>query len=301
MTIRELDPVRDAAGVVALAREASPTSVISPEAWLHRERTVPQRARLRAWVAEQDGELVGEGYALLTFFTEGSDTALVAVTVRGSHRRQGIGSLLYDRVAEHAGRIGATSQLVTFYENAAGVAFARARGFDEVRAEVAASLDPRTVGRRPSPGVDLRSVADVDPRLVHHVDLEATRDMPATEPVDVIPYEEWEEHVLQHPLFTAEGSFVAMAGDVAAAVSLLLVDPESRRAANMFTGTLRGHRGRGLGLAVKLASIEWAAANGVEQIVTTNDETNAPMLAINRKLGYAPSGRRVEYLRDPSR
>ena len=48
------------------------------------------------------------------------------------------------------------------------------------------------------------------------------------------------------------------------------------------------YRGRGLGLAVKLASIRWAAANGITQMVTTNDETNAPMLAINRRLGYAP-------------
>jgi len=32
--------------------------------------------------------------------------------------------------------------------------------------------------------------------------------------------------------------------------------------------------------------------------VTTNDETNAPMLAINRRLGYRVAGRRVEYRRD---
>jgi hypothetical protein len=32
-------------------------------------------------------------------------------------------------------------------------------------------------------------------------------------------------------------------------------------------------------------------------MATTNDETNAPMLAINRRLGYRPFGRRVEYLR----
>jgi RimJ/RimL family protein N-acetyltransferase len=65
----------------------------------------------------------------------------------------------------------------------------------------------------------------------------------------------------------------------------------------MFTGTLRAYRGRGLALAVKLASIAWAREHGVTSMQTNNDETNAPMLAINRRLGYRPAGRRVEWVR----
>jgi GNAT superfamily N-acetyltransferase len=296
-SIREVEPERDAAAIVALEREAWPTIVTSPASWLHRERTIPERAHLRAWVAEDDGKIVGEGYALLTFFSERSETALVGVTVTASHRRQGLGARLYELASDHAGAIGGTSQLVKLYENDEGVAFARARGFSEVRAEAESAVDPRTVTGRPPAGVDLRTVADVDPRLVHAVDLEATLDMPSTAPVEDIPYDEWEQHVLQHPLFTAEGSFVAMVDGVAAAVSLILADRESGRATSMFTGTLSAYRGRGLARAVKLASIEWLVANGITQLVTTNDETNAPMLAINRRLGFRPAGRRVDYLR----
>ncbi len=152
-------------------------------------------------------------------------------------------------------------------------------------------LDPRTVTELPAAGVDLRPITDVDPHLVHEVDLEATRDMPSTEAINAMPYEEWEQHTIQHPLFTAEGSFVAMVDGVAAAVSLLCVDTESGRSLNMFTGTARAYRGRGLGLAVKLGSIHWAAAHGITTMVTANDAENAPMLAINRRLGYMPSGR----------
>jgi len=67
---------------------------------------------------------------------------------------------------------------------------------------------------------------------------------------------------------------------------------------SMFTGTRRAYRGRGLALAVKLASINWAAANGITRLLTYNDATNAPMLAVNARLGYQPLGRRVEYLKD---
>ena len=38
--------------------------------------------------------------------------------------------------------------------------------------------------------------------------------------------------------------------------------------------------------------------NGIRAAWTTNDETNAPMLAVNERLGYTSRLRRVEYLRE---
>jgi GNAT superfamily N-acetyltransferase len=297
MTIRELDPERDADDIVELLREAIPHGVFSRGAWLHRVRTIPERAEQAGWVAVAGGKVVGSSWAFRTFFSKGSTTAECSVNVRASHRRRGLGNELYARVLAHVEALGSTSLLASFPESDAGVAFATARGFREERAEAESVLDPRTVDERPPPDVDLRAVADVDPRLAYEVDVAATRDMPSTETIDEIPYEEWVGHVLEYPFFTAEGSYVAMVEGVAAAVSLLIADEESGRGANMFTGTQRAYRGRGLGLAVKLASIAWAREHGITQIATRNDETNAPMLAINRRLGYVPGGRRVEYLK----
>ncbi len=278
-----------------LLREASPLIVLSRDSWLHRLRTIPERAEQAGWVVEDDGKVVANSWAFRTFFTEGSTSAQCAVNVRASHRRRGLGTALYERVLAHVEALGSTSLLASFPENDAGVAFATVRGFHEERAEAESVLDPRTVEERPAPDVDLRRVADVDPRLVYDADIAATRDMPSTETIDEIPYDEWVGHVLEYPFFTAEGSYVAMVDGVAAAVSLLIADEESGRGANMFTGTQRAYRGRGLGLAVKLASIGWAKEHGITQIATRNDETNAAMLAINRRLGYRPGGRRVEY------
>jgi GNAT superfamily N-acetyltransferase len=298
MTIRELDPERDAGGIVELLLEAMPLAVLDRDSWLHRLRTIPERAQQAGWVAEDAGKLVGNGWAFRTFFSEGSTSAQCSVNVRASHRRRGIGSELYARVLTHVEALSATSVLAGFPENDAGVAFATARGFHEERGEAESVLDPRTVEERPAAEVDLRSVAEIDPHLAYEADIAATRDMPSTETIDEIPYEEWVEHVLDYPFFTAEGSYVAMVDGVAAAVSLLLADEESGRGGNMFTGTQRAYRGRGLGLAVKLASIAWAREHDITQLATRNDETNAPMLAINRRLGYVPAGRRVEWLRD---
>jgi Acetyltransferase (GNAT) family. len=295
-SIREIDPERDAADIVALVLATSPTAVISEESWRHRTETVPERARMLELVADADGKVVARMASFLHFF--GGANAYVNLVVASAHRRQGVGSELYRLGEEHALTLQPAALMSEFFENNDGVRFVTKRGYREVRAETTSVLDPRTVSAGPPTGIDIQPVRDVDPRLVYAVDEAATRDMPLTEPFDEVPYEEWVGHVLDHPLFTLDGSFVALEDGIATAVSMLTVDAESGRASNMFTGTLREYRGRGLGLAVKLASTNWAAQNGITQVVTANDETNAPMLAINRRLGYVPAGRRVEYVKD---
>jgi len=296
MTIRPIDLDRDAPDIVAMAREATPTAVVSVESFVHRERTVPERADRRSWVAESEGRVVGRVAVFRNFFTEGSNKGFVFGNVLESHRGQGIGSALHERGLAYARELGVDGLLSHFYENDAGVAFAEARGYRLVRAEAESAVDPRTIDDRPDPAVELLPVSDIDPRLVYEVDVQSSLDIPATEPMDHIPYDEWIGHVLEHPLFIADGSFCAMVDGIAAATSFLCADFESGRGTNMFTGTLRGYRGRGLALATKLAVLHWSAEHGITQIVTTNDETNAPMLAINRRLGYRPVGRSVEYL-----
>jgi GNAT superfamily N-acetyltransferase len=276
-SIREIEIERDAEALTQLMRETQPTAVVNVAAFVHRVRAVPARARLRQWVAEVDGRVVGRADCSLTMFAEGSGIGRVLVAVRGDHQRRGIGTALYDTALEHARRLDVDRLLGNFHENDAGVAFAEARG---VRSRAC------------------RNRVELDPRLAYVVDIEATHDVPSTEPFEGMAYEEWEEHVLRHPLFTAEGSFVAFDEGEPAAVSLLVADHDAGRAANMFTGTRSVYRGRGHALAVKLASIEWAAANGITKIATYNDATNAPMLAINRRVGYVASGRRVEYVKE---
>jgi len=298
MTIRPLELERDADDLVLLVRDAVPTAAVNRAAIVHRISSLPDRAGLRIWVAEVGGETVARADAFMNFFSKGSRTCFIGITVRSDHRRRGIASRLHELCVGHAVELGADGLITNFYENPAGVAFALAYGWREVRAETESILDPRTAREQPPADVDLRPMPEVDPRLVWRVDAEATLDVPQTETVDDIPYDEWEEHVLRHPLFEPEGSFVAVVDGVVAAVSLLVADRESGRGTNMFTGTLRKYRGRGLARAVKLATTHWAAANGITQITTTNDETSAPMLAVNRRLGYKPGGRRVEYLRE---
>lgn len=293
MTIRDLAPERDAEALAALGREVWPSSTGNAASFAHELRSMPERSRHRGWVAEVDGAVAGWSFAFLNFF--GGTAAHLFVAVGGAHRRQGIGAALYDLAETHAQSLAAPELVANFYETPEATRFAEMRGFRETRAEALSVLDPRTVTERPA--AEVRPLTAANFRDAHRIDETTTRDMPLHEPVTEIPYDEWEGWVLRSPLFQPDGSFIAYADGEPAALSLLTANLESGRAMNMYTGTLREFRGRGLGTAAKLASIHWAAAHGVTQMFTTNDETNAPMLAINRRLGYVPAGRRVEFSR----
>jgi GNAT superfamily N-acetyltransferase len=298
-SIREIDVDRDAPALTALVREINPSAVVDVASMIHRLRSVPDRAEAKGWVAVLDDDVAGRVEVWRNFFTEGSRSIFVDVSVFPRYRGRGIGSALWERGASYAAELGGGTLLTSFHENDAGVAFATKIGFSPARAETEAVLDPRDVTEEPDSNVELVPVRDADPRLVWRVDLEATLDMPQTERVDTIPYDEWVRHVLEHPLFRGDGSFVAMVDGVAAACSLITADLESRRSHNMFTGTLRAYRGRGLAHPVKLGSIQWARHHGITSMATHNDESNAAMLAVNRRLGYRPAGRRVEWVRNP--
>lgn len=294
--IRPLDIDRDAEAIAQITREANPLAVINAEGFAHRLRTIPETSKPQTWVAEADGTVVGVATAFLSIFAPGSGDAGVHVTVAETHRRHGVGGALFDRALAHTRELDAKRALTHFHANDDGIAFAERRGFVEVRSETEAMLDPRTVSERTH--ADARPMTDVDPHLAYEIDIESTYDMPSTEEFAGMTYDEWAEHVLDYPLFSREGSFVVFDGGEAAAVSLVNVDHETGRAGSMFTGTRRAFRGRGLALAAKLASIEWAATHGVTSMYTYNDATNAPMLAVNKRLGYKPAGRQVEMLKE---
>ncbi len=294
MTIRATNPDQDVEALVEIERRAEPFSKMNAASWLHRERSVPERARLGAFVAELDGQVVGEGYAFLPWWQEGQAHISVAVLERA--RRRGIGAALYDAAFAHAETLDAMRITAMFYETPAGVVFATERGFHEARAEQISSVDPRTVTEEPA--AEVRPASEVDPHVLWQIDETSALDIPLLDPYEPMSYEDWLPFTIERPLYQAEGSFVAYADGEAAAWSMLAADLESGRGMTNYTGTLPEFRGRGLARAAKVASLRWAAANGITRVATMNDETNAAMLAINNRLGYKPAGRRVEYVRE---
>ena len=82
-----------------------------------------------------------------------------------------------------------------------------------------------------------------------------------------------------------------------AGLTMIRVDRPSGRAENNLCGVRRAYRRRGLALLLKSHSLHRAAELGATIALTDNDETNAPMLAVNRRLGYSQFARRLEWER----
>src|SRR5207247_11030877 len=138
---------RDAGAAVRVANMVNPHFVSTRESWLHRRRTLPERAHGLWLVAEVDGEVVAQARAGLTIFTDVTDTGYVDIAVDEGFRRRGIGSALYERCESHAREIGAARLSTQFFESPAGLAFAQARAFEFGRGPAPPSVDPRTVDR----------------------------------------------------------------------------------------------------------------------------------------------------------
>jgi GNAT superfamily N-acetyltransferase len=96
------------------------------------------------------------------------------------------------------------------------------------------------------------------------------------------------KNVFEASWFRADTQILAAHGENWVGLSAIGVYKEDNHAYNAFTGVLRDYRGRGLAQALKLQTILLARREGMRYIRTHNDSKNAPMLAINRKLGYKP-------------
>ncbi len=248
----------------------------------------PPAALRRDWVAESGGEIVGYAHAALDSSAPGRGKARLWIGVRREQRGQGIGAELFRIVEEHL-RSGNATRLRTWVDgDPAGERFVRQRGFELTGADRVSDVDPRAV--------DLSRLRELEAGNLRLVSLaEALDDVEALFerysageaelPNDLA---EWKWDDLAHPNLSQEGSFVVLDGDQPAAFCFLTVDPERGVAHNQLTATLPGYRRRGLALLVKLATTRWAAANGIERILTENDRENSGMLALNESLGYRP-------------
>jgi GNAT superfamily N-acetyltransferase len=285
--IRELRQ-EDADAAARLGLAVNPHRIETGELIWYRATKPPPRALHRDWVAELDGRLVGHAFAGLERSGANPGKSRFWIGVDPDHRSRGIGTALYRTVEEHLRSAGAQRLRTWVDGDPAGQRFVRERGFELTGADRVAEVDPRTVDLSRLPkleanGLRLASLAETLDRV--EALFERCRAGRIDLPDDLV---EWKWDELEHPSLSREGSFVVLEGEQPVSLGFLTVDPERRVAYNLLTATLPGYRRRGLGLLVKLATTRWAAANGIERLLTENDRENVAVLALNDSLGYRP-------------
>ncbi len=300
--IRDFDDA-DAEGASDLIAEHSPW-FSTAEGTRHRRRSVPPRAHLRYWVAEDAGRIVGWGEAEFDWATTAENVGGLWAIVHPDHRLHGLGGALFERAAEHLVSHGARE--LRCWSEAESAPFLERRGFTPGRSDRLSALDPAIVdmSRLATLPEDVRIVplANLLDRLpeVHAVYAEAAADMPGDNPNDNLSLDEWLSETIGSPDLDRELSVVVLVDDVPAALSWVNADRAHGLADHDLTGTARAYRCRGLARLAKLEVVRRCAEAGISRVMTENDSENAGMLAINDELGFAPYTVATEWMKRPA-
>jgi N-acetylglutamate synthase-like GNAT family acetyltransferase len=284
--------VDDAPRVAALYRATFDDRLSTIVGIRYRQTSASPEDRQRFWGVEEDGELIGWAFGGLDAFASVRTTAFASIVVHPDHRLAGVGSALWDTVSAHLDEIGA--QRIVAYSRADddSVAFVAARGFNLEGTDTTSAVDPRTLPEPPSPpaGVAIVPMTQYahDLRPLFEADRQSAADEPGPSDFSGVTYESWLRLIWATPDCDHDLSVAAVADGVVVGTSFLYSDRETGRAMNAGTGVIRASRGQGIGLLMKQHSLALAAAAGITKVITQNDETNAPMLAINATLGYEP-------------
>ena len=238
------------------------------------------------------------------------DRFRLTIRVDAPHRRRGIGTELESRqrlfAHEHGGR-----ELIASVWAADDVsrAFVEALGYREAYRRFESELDLGTFDWAPygawrerlaGAGVYLITFAEAgdseaNRRKLYDLTERVSEDIPYPDGRPRFTYEDMVKY-FRAPGFTADALFIAAAGEPWVGLTGLIV-PKGRPAYTFLTGVERAYRGRGIALALKLASIAYAQARGVAAMRTTNDTLNTAILALNDRLGYRRLPARVTFKR----
>jgi len=226
----------------------------------------------------------------------------IRVIVAPQERGRGLGTRMYEDALRVVRGHGATHLESSVREDdRASLRFAETRGFKIEHHAFESTLDLTNfdehrfddlMRRVRAEGFRFFSLAeagltDENKHRLYEVNRAAALDNPGNN--GIFPdFYAFSKNVFDASWFRADTQIIASHADRWVGLAAIGIYPADNHAYNAFTGVLRDYRGRGLAQALKLQTILLARKEGVRYVRTHNDSKNAPMLAVNRKLGYKP-------------
>jgi DNA-binding transcriptional MerR regulator/L-amino acid N-acyltransferase YncA len=278
--------------------EDQPRTVDEMREWF--QYSPPGRLHRRLVSVNENDAVTGYGgYVHETHSREGHFT--VWVIIDPDCRGQGIGSALWDRLWEDLKEKEAT-RLVSdvLDDDTQSLIFAQRRGFAIDQHFFTYELDLTTfdetlylpdIAALAASGIRFCALADFPDTLeMRHklYDLNTSDMLENSHTSTPWTYSIFEKSVLQAPWFRREGQLLAVDGDQWIGMAAVGLYPETHSAYNEYTGVLRPYRRRKIATSLKVLAALYARKEGVQKLMTDNNLRNAPILAINRKMGYKP-------------
>ena len=299
--LRPADPDRDFAQLAAWfsTLEDEPSTESGLKNWYHKHRD-----RIIHIVAEDDqGQPLGFYWAT----RDRSDPTLQTfyLFVRPEQRGQGLGRRLYGDLLRAVKEARTTRLRINIWDSCTeGLAFATRRGFIERRHQIAMALDLDTFDDRPYDAIIARLTAEgfrftsmqelgnteEAQHKLYLLNDAAAADTPGTDGEHPwSSFEDFQTSVCRSDWFKPDGQIVAIDTTAGAWVAMSAITrlEGNDYAYNLFTGVDRLYRGRKLAQAVKVLALRYARdVLQVDTVRTHHNIKNAPMIAIDLKLGY---------------
>lgn len=300
ITLREAIPEQDYPRIAELISAAQPEPVTADTLREWDAQKTEGMMRRRTVAVDDNGRIVGYGLVQHQQWDK-NGLFLVWVTVDSACCNRGIGTMLYEDGVKTARQHGATQLKSEVRENCAeGRRFAEKRGFQSRRHIFESTIDLSTFDESPfagvieslqASGIRFFTLADDDNeitrRQLYDINRQVVLDIPGFDN-DFPDYETFNNVILKGSWFRPEGQIMAADGDKVIGLGAVGYLAASNSMYNLITGVHPDYRGRKIALALKLLTIRCAKQAGAAYIRTNNDSENAPMLAVNRKLGYVP-------------
>lgn len=298
ITLRPLQIPADFPALAALLNqwEHEPTT---PERLAEAEKEWPtERLLYRSVAVDAQDRILGYALALHFAFHKPGKFYLRCL-VDKQHQGQGIGRMLGAAadsfVREHGGDL---IEISVRDDDDRSRAIVEAHGYEFERHLFESVLDLATFDEAPyagvveavqATGIRFFTLADqpgeATERAIYALMNKNVVDVPGFDNPSHPAFETWRNWFITARGASPDRLIIAADGDRFVGLTILL----QQESGAMYTGHTsvdREYRGRNLALALKLLSIATAKSAGAPYMRTHNDSSNAPMLAINWKLGY---------------
>lgn len=307
--IRSFEPSSaDYAAIGAIGASSPPQYILDYEyadadAWRAFDESFVQAGQqLARYIAESHGTAVGYAYWFEVDWAPPAGRYWCVIRVLPGYVRRGLGGQLYERLLADLRQRGARAALLELDDTLAGLRPAlERRGFREALHSWAFTLDPRACDLAPFAAADRRlgglEITTLAAELALGADWLAPLHRLYTAvagevPIPIHPHRDpppaWlAQQALGLPASLPEAFFIVRDGPRYVGMSYLHRDVDiPGRLLQRITAIHSEYRGRGVALALKLRTIEYARRHGAHAIVTAVESNNPRMLALNAKLGF---------------